>query len=91
MRLTQVRACRVRSNLGCSKNHPLISHHSRHWLSVQICKQRDQVFPGLVRWKAITRHFDLSVRIFQIDFQDLIQQIVVPVELIQGNFKKLEL
>ena len=46
---------------------------------------------ALLHWKPITPDFDLLVRVFQIDFQHLVQQIVVTVQFIQGNFKKLKL
>ena len=64
---------------------------SRRKLGRYLRLRGQEMLLALVRRKEITPDFDLFVRVFEIDFQHLVQQIVVTVQLIQGNLKKLEL
>ena len=78
---------------------PWISSQYRSWATRELRGNRREYLQwrwvggvaALVCRKAITPDFDLFVRVFEGDFQHLVQQVAVTIQLIEGNSKKLKL
>ena len=95
----------IRQNCDCPQferlalSPPWISSQYRSWATRELRGNRREYLQwhwvggvaALVCRKAITPDFDLFVRVFEGDFQHLLQQVAVTIQLIEGNSKKLKL